>query len=87
MKTSLRYRHKIDICERLHELRLYKMSKVFPLASTELDLAKSEGGCWRWGGGEITKSGKLPSHLLLCRQTKISVTNSILPNTVIMSGR
>lgn len=51
MKTSLRYRNKIDICERLHEPRLYKMSKVFPLASTELDLAKSER--WgSWGGGE-----------------------------------
>ena len=87
MKTSLRYRNKTNICERLHEPRLYKMSKVFPLASIELDLAKSEGGCWGQGGRGITKSGKLPSHLLLCRQTKISVTNSILPNTVIMSGR
>lgn len=80
MKASLRYRTKIDTCERLHEPRLHEMSKVFPLASVELGLAKSEKG------KKVTKSGKLPSHLLLYRQTK-SVTNGILPNTVIMSCR
>lgn len=44
MKASLRYRNKIDIRERLHEPRLRWMSKVFPLASVELHLAKSEEG-------------------------------------------
>lgn len=60
----------------------YVKSRLFPLPSVELDLEKSEKG-----EKKILKSGKLPSHLLLCRQAKPSVTNSILPNTVIMSGR
>lgn len=40
MKASLRYRTKIDTCERLHEPRLHEMSKVFPLASVELGLSQ-----------------------------------------------
>lgn len=60
----------------------YVKSSMFPLPSGELDLEKSEKG-----RKKFPKSGRQHSHLLLCREAKPSVTNSILPNTVIMSGR
>lgn len=63
------------------------MSKVFLLASVELCLVKSKkGGGWGVWCAEITVRQATFSSPA-GRQAKISVTNSILPNTVMMSGR